>query len=95
MIAESKGTDITSAVKQLENSASGLFDKEVGANASNTDLRIYTSQNNLAEMTNASSEATKFGGYSVRDGYLGYYNESREWLYEQVKGVRVQVVAAP
>lgn len=35
------------------------------------------------------------GGYRVREGFLGYINESGQWVWELINGVRVSVQVHP
>ena len=91
LIAESKGSDMYKAVKQLQNTMQGVINK-AGATTSNVDLRIYTSSSNMQRLVDSN---LSLGGYRVREGFLGYINESGQWVWELINGVRVSVQVHP
>ena len=91
LIAESKGSDMYKAVQQLQNTMQGVINK-TGATASNVDLRIYTSSSNMQRLLGSD---IGLGGYRVREGFLGYINESGQWVWELINGVRVSVQVNP
>jgi hypothetical protein len=91
LVAESKGGDMYKAVQQVQNTMQGVLNKS-GATPSNVDLRIYTSPSNMQRLLGSD---VGLSGYRVRDGFLGYINESGQWVWELINGVRVSVQMHP
>jgi hypothetical protein len=94
LVAESKGSDFLSALRQLENTVDVLFSRGVSASVQNTQLRIYTNRAQYARLMNNSPDALGMGGYKVIDGYLGWH-EGGEWVYAFARGIKVFVHLAP
>ncbi len=94
LVAESKGGDLRSAVRQLDNTAQRLWQRNMGANPANTEFRVYTNSNQFSKLQVPVNES-KMGGYVMRDGYLGYTDEMGEWIYETINGSRILVFLAP
>lgn len=94
LVAESKGSDMDSAVKQLQNTVRGLFDKERFATINNTELRIYTNQKTLERMQNPQLGTS---GWYVKDGYLGYFTDEakKNFVYQTIDGMKVWVGSIP
>ncbi len=91
LVAESKGGDTYKAIQQLQNTMQGVINK-TGATASTVDLRVYTSSSNMQRLLGSD---VGLGGYRVRDGFLGYINESGQWVWQLISGVRVSVQVHP
>jgi RHS repeat-associated protein len=91
LIAESKGSDIDMAIKQLQNTMNGLLNK-TGFQPGDIDLRVYTNTSNYQRLFNSPGG---LGGYLVRDGFLGYTTEAGEWVWQLINGIRVSVQAVP
>ncbi len=94
LVAESKGGDLRAAVRQLDNTAQRLWQKNIGATPTNTEFRVYTNANQFDKLQVAVDES-KMGGYVIRDGYLGYTDEIGTWIYENINGARILVLLAP
>jgi len=92
LVAESKGSDIESAVGQIRNTAQLLWRRGLGADLTNTDLRLYTTQEQYNRLL---ASVDKQIGYGVQNGYLGYTNELDVWVYETVQGLKILVQVAP
>ena len=94
LAAESKGSNFATAIDQLKNTARLLWQQNPSATAANTEFRIYTNAQQYAKLQ-LSPEASRLGGYAIRDGYLGYTDNALGWVYETIDGVRVLVMMAP
>lgn len=94
LVAESKGGNMESAMGQLRNTARNLWQRNSSATPGNTDFRIYTSSEQYQKLQ-LSSQINKMGGYELREGYLGYYNEVGTWIDEVIEGAKVLVMIAP
>ena len=92
LVAESKGVDIESAVGQIRNTAQLLWRRGLGADMSNTELRLYTTPQQYNRLL---VSVDKQIGYGVRDGYLGYTDELGAWIYETVQGLKILVQVVP
>lgn len=91
LVAESKGGDLESAVRQLNETANRLWQQDFGANVTNTEFRIYTNANQFSKLQ-VSAESSPLGGYALQDGYLGYTNEAGQWIFETINGIRIAVM---
>lgn len=88
LIAESKGSNMDAAYYQLMNTMKGLLAKEPTSKGK-TDLQIYTSHDNYKRLI---EDERGLSGSRLRDGLLGYFDESKIWHYAEIQGVRIQVV---
>jgi hypothetical protein len=91
LIAESKGNDFGRALTQLQNTMDGLLSKESTA-MGNTELRIYT---NSAQYQRLLEDPNGVSGYFMKDGFLGWYEGGKDWVYAEINGARVSVLQAP
>ena len=94
LAAESKGGNFATAIDQLKNTARLLWQRNPSATSANTEFRIYTNAEQYAKLQ-LPPEASRLGGYAMRDGYLGYTDSALGWVYETIDGVRVLVMLAP
>lgn len=94
LAAESKGSNFATAIDQLKNTARLLWQGNPSATPGNTDFRIYTNAQQYAKLQ-LPPEASRLGGYAMRDGYLGYTDNALGWVYETIDGVRVLIMLAP
>ena len=86
VIAESKGSDLTHAVEQLENTQKGL------PSGAKVEFRIYIDAKNYSTLANGGN----FGGYYMNlEGVLGYYNDLQEWTSENIGGTLINILQAP
>lgn len=92
LVAESKGADIESAVGQIRNTVQLLWRRGLGADVSNTELRLYTTRQQYDRLLSSFNQQV---GYGVHDGYLGYTSELNGWVYETVQGLKILVQIAP
>jgi hypothetical protein len=92
LVAESKGSDIRGAVDQLGNTVKALFNTDAGATARNTEIRLYTSPEQFSKALQNPESSNGLGGYFSRDGYLGYYNEANEWIYQTINDLDLRIV---
>ena len=88
LIAESKGADLDSAFSQLGNTMTGLL-RYTGSAANNVELHVYMNANQYQRLL-----AGNLGGWRARDGYLGWLNETGEWVWAEINGVRILAEAA-
>ncbi len=76
------------AYYQLKNTMKVLLAKEPTSRGK-TALQIYTNHENYKRLI---EDERGLGGSRLRDGLLGYFDESRSWHYTEIQGVRIQVV---
>lgn len=93
LVAESKGGDLEKAEAQLKNTLSGLLAKISDA-VMITDLRVYIRAEQYDKLSNHLPASLSLGGYYLRsnDSYLGNYDESNEWVYRELTGIRILAV---
>lgn len=94
LVAESKGGNMESAMSQLRNTARILWQRNPAATPLNTEFRIYTSSDQFQKLQLA-ADMNKMGGYELKEGFLGYYNESGVWVNEMIEGVKILVLVTP
>lgn len=88
LIAESKGSDIQAAEKQLANTLSSLLARQPQS-AGKIDLQIYVKAEQYDRLPTVG-----LGGYyllAIGD-YLGTYDESDVWNYSAVAGIKLLAV---
>ena len=88
LIAESKGGDLGKAYQQLTNTAQGLLSKVPEATG-NLDLRIYMNATQYGKLTQG-----LLPGWRANNGYLGWLDESDQFVYAIINGAKVLVQEA-
>jgi hypothetical protein len=85
LIAESKGSDLDVAYKQLEETLRALLAKEPGAVGS-VDLRIYMRSQQYQKLLD-----TGLSGYYLRDHFLGCIEGNEVFQFLTLQDMRIQV----
>jgi hypothetical protein len=88
LIAESKGSDLEKAEKQLTNTLNGLLIKESRATGKIT-LQIHIKGDQFSKL-----HSLGLSGYRLRDEdqFLGSYDDYKVWHNSEIDGIRVMAV---
>ena len=90
LIAESKGSDIDTAIKQLENTMQGLLAKNPAVRTGDIDLHIYLNERQFIRFFQAKE------GWGILEGKLGYFDyTAQQWTFYEINGVPIYVYVAP
>ena len=92
LIAESKGSDIDYAARQLENTLRGIRAK--GLPVKSVELRIYFKPDVWARLTSVDPTISNFG-YKVINDVIVLSGENDEWVQLAIDGIKVQGFLAP
>ena len=92
LIAESKGSDIDHAARQLENTLRGIRAK--GLPVKSVELRIYFKPDVWARLTSVDPTISNFG-YKVINDVIVLSGENDEWVQLVIDGIKVQGFLAP
>lgn len=88
LIAESKGSDLDTAEKQLLNTLIGLLSKVPRATGK-IDLQVHVRANQYDKLPGLGLSGYRLNGL---DHYLGHFIEGDVWHYVEVAGIKVVVV---
>ena len=94
LVAESKGNDLSKAIDQLKDTAEALWQRNIGANSSNTEFRIYVNDNTWSKLQ-LPIRINRTGGYTLIDGSLAANGEAESINYLLIQGKRILVLLAP
>ena len=92
LVAESKGSDIDHAARQLENTLRGIRAK--GLPVKSVELRIYFKPDVWARLTSVDPTISNFG-YKVINDVIVLSGENDEWVQLVIDGIKVQGFLAP